>query len=386
MVEQAVAFSPLELQPLVWERLSRIHRQHHVGTAYLFTGPRGSGKEALALEFAALLNCKNPAAAPCGACSSCHRFQVLQHENLQLVVPLPVHAKRRSKSSDPLDALDKTDLKNLNAALQAKARDRFYKIQLPGANTIPINAIRDLRKTLVLRSIEKGRKVVLIFDAHLLSTQQGESANALLKLLEEPPPGTTLILVTDHRSELLPTVLSRCQIVDFPPLEKTIIKKYLEGQGTKSEDAQLIATLAEGDLQLARRLMVRSAQEIYSLIKTLVQQITTEDASVWRTFIDTYARLATSDPEEFWFHIYLLQLWLKEAFALKQGLTNHLHLAPLQPELEQFNKTYPQADLHQMNLILEELLESLAKKLYLPLTLTTVLIDLQALLVPTSSK
>jgi len=121
-------------------------------------------------------------------------------------------------------------------------------------------------------------------------------------------------------------------------------------------------------------------------MKTLVQQITTEDASVWRTFIDTYARLATSDPEEFWFHIYLLQLWLKEAFTLKQGLTNHLHLAPLQPELKQFNKTYPQADLHQMNLILEELLESLAKKLYLPLTLTTVLIDLQALLVPTSSK
>jgi len=371
---------------VVWERLSRIHQQHHVGTAYLFTGPRGAGKEALVLEFAALLNCKNPDDTPCGNCSSCHRFRLLQHENLMLVVPLPVHAKRGSKGSTSLEALDKKDLKNLEAAFQAKARDRFYKIQLPGANTIPINAIRDLRKTLVLRSIEKGRKVVVIFDAHLLSTQQGESANALLKLLEEPPPATTLILVTDQRSEMLPTVCSRCQIVDFPPLEKALVKKYLEGHGTQSADAQLIATLAEGDLHLARKLMVRSAQEIYSLIKTLVQQVTTEDASVWRTFIDYYTRLAASDPEEFRFHIYLLQLWLKEAFALKKERVNHLHLSALQPELEQFNETFPQADLHRMNLVLEALLESLAKKLYLPLTLTTVLIDLQAHLGATSSK
>jgi DNA polymerase-3 subunit delta' len=357
-----------------------------VGTAYLFTGPRGAGKETLALDFAALLNCKNPGDIPCGNCSSCLRFRLLQHENLKLVVPLPVHAKRGSKNSDPLEALDKNDLKNLETALQAKARDRFYKIQLPGANTIPINAIRDLRKTLMLRSLEKGRKVVVFFDAHLLSTQQGESANALLKLLEEPPSGTTLILVTDHRWEILPTVLSRCQIVDFPPLKEIIIRNYLEGCGIKPEDAQLIATLAEGDLHLARKLMVRSAKEIYSLIKTLVQQVTTEDASVWRTFIDYYARLATSDPEEFRFHIYLLQLWLKEAFALKKGLVAQLHLSTLQQDLEQFNKTFPQADLHRMNLILEELLESLAKKLYLPLTLTTVLIDLQSHLVATSSK
>jgi len=371
---------------VVWERLSRIHQQHHVGTAYLFTGPRGAGKEALALEFAALLNCKNPGDTPCGSCSSCHRFRTLQHENLKLVVPLPVHAKRGSKSSAPLEALDKNDLKNLETALQTKAQDRFYKIQLPGANTIPINAIRDLRKTLVLRSIEAGRKVVLLFDAHLLSTQQGESANAILKLLEEPPSGTTLVLVTDHRSEMLPTVLSRCQVVDFPPLEEKIVEEYLENQGTNPEDAHLIATLAQGDIHLARKLMVRSAQEIYSLIKTLVKQVTTEDASVWRTFIDYYARLATSDPEEFRFHIYLLQLWLKEAFALKKGLVKQIRLVALQPELERFNKTFPQADLHRMNLVLEELLESLAKKLYLPLTLTTILIDLQGHLAAASSK
>ena len=85
----------------------------------------------------------------------------------------------------------------------------FYKIQIPKANRILIRSIRDLRKTLYLKEDNVGRKMVLFFDAHLLSAGQGEAENALLKILEEPPKNTTLLLVSDHKELLLSTILSR---------------------------------------------------------------------------------------------------------------------------------------------------------------------------------
>ena len=81
-----------------------------------------------------------------------------------------------------------------------------------------------MRRKLYLKTQNSGRKVVLVFDAHLLNSGQGEAANAFLKILEEPPSNTTIILVTDHMELLLPTILSRCQKINFPKLNN----KYLE--------------------------------------------------------------------------------------------------------------------------------------------------------------
>ena len=97
-------------------------------------------------------------------------------------------------------------------------REMFFKINVPGARRITINAVRDLRKTIYLKSQSGGRKMVLIFDAHLLSEGMGESANALLKILEEPPKNTSFILVSDKKLALLPTIISRCQPMNFSAL------------------------------------------------------------------------------------------------------------------------------------------------------------------------
>ena len=114
--------------------------------------------------------------------------------------------------------MSKGDIDLLTESIQNKSKDPFYKISIPRASRILIQSIRELRKSLYLKGSPSGRKLVIIFDAHLLSVGQGEAANALLKILEEPPENTTLILVTDHQSLLLPTILSRCQLIQFPPL------------------------------------------------------------------------------------------------------------------------------------------------------------------------
>ena len=84
----------------------------------------------------------------------------------------------------------------------------FHKINVPKARRITIDSIRFLRKSLYLKSQASGRKIVIIFDAHLLTEGGGESANALLKMLEEPPGNTSLILVTSNKSKLPLTIIS----------------------------------------------------------------------------------------------------------------------------------------------------------------------------------
>ncbi|MCK4578439.1 MAG: hypothetical protein KAU50_06595, partial [Candidatus Marinimicrobia bacterium] len=95
-------YPDLRLHTNLWERLSTTFLQGRLGHAYLFYGPAGSGKEAHAIELAALVNCKQPSVeGACGRCPSCIKMKTLQHPNLQLVVPLP----RRNpveKRDDPL--------------------------------------------------------------------------------------------------------------------------------------------------------------------------------------------------------------------------------------------------------------------------------------------
>ena len=111
-----------------------------------------------------------------------------------------------------------------------------------------------------------GRKIVLIFDAHLLSAGQGEAANALLKILEEPPKNTTLILITDHVELLLPTILSRCQRIGIPRLNDSFIQDWLRMKMVKESEIQFLAGLSLGNIHQARYLILQSVGDLMKLV------------------------------------------------------------------------------------------------------------------------
>jgi DNA polymerase-3 subunit delta' len=371
----ALKFPLTELQPLIWKRLARIHRMQRVGSAYLFSGPPGSGKEPLAIAFAQLLNCEQPEETPCGACGSCVRFRTLQHEHLKLVVPLPT-GKASGDGGDVLQSLTKPDLKELMEAIQEKARQPFYKIRLSRASRIRIDSIRELRHTLYLKMQNPGHKVVLIFDAHLLSAGQGEAANALLKILEEPPDHTTLILVTDHKADLLPTILSRCQQIDFPPLKTRVVEAVL-AEELERDQAAFIAGVAHGDMHRALSLAQRAPGEVADTMRDLIHTVLNPRSETWRRFVVDHTRLAKTDPEEYRFRLYLLQLWFRGAYRLRRGLPDELHQDGFREEMQTLNEHYPRADFVKINTILEEGMEALAQNRYLPLTLINLLISIQ---------
>jgi len=118
----------------------------------------------------------------------------------------------------------------------------------PSGSLIKIAQIRELSQKLLVKPYEAAMRVVIIHDAH---TMNPESGNALLKVLEEPPEKTMFILITDQASDVLPTILSRCQIVTFNPVSRESIRSYLVRKGIDSDRAVVAASMAGGSMAKA---------------------------------------------------------------------------------------------------------------------------------------
>ena len=369
-------FDIKKAQSEIWKRLLLTFKNNRVGSAYLFSGPRGCGKEALAIEFGALLNSESNEGEYDPNSPGATRFKALQHEHMKLVIPMPA-PKTIKKNQSVLETLSEKDLDHLNQFIQKKAQDPFYKIRMPKATRILIHSVRELRRSLHLKITSAGRKIVLIFDAHLLSVGQGEAANALLKILEEPPPDTTLLLVTDHKHDLLPTIISRCQNISVPLLGGDIIKMHLVESGADKKSADFYSVIAQGDMQRALSISDFTMKELMKLIHSMVLPVTGENANDWRRFINTYSRMSTSSADEFKFHLYLLQLWFRAASRMRNGISDEMHIPELAESLETFNTNYPLADLREIDLLLENSINALRHNLYMSLTLTNCLIEIR---------
>lgn len=173
--------------------------------AYLFAGPAGVGKRMAARTFAAALNCTGPEdAKPCGTCQPCQQMQAGNYAGYREITPVK--------------------------------------------GSLRLQQIKEVQDMLALAS-ETGRyRVVVIEEAEKLTA---EAANALLKILEEPPENTVFILITTQQAGVLPTVASRCGLVYFRPLPAGILTQLLAGGVDRPE---LVAALAQGSMEQATAL------------------------------------------------------------------------------------------------------------------------------------
>ncbi len=365
------------VQPDIWQRLTKIFTSNRLSNGYVFSGPAGSGKEGTALSFAALINCKHPGDIPCGTCSSCIRFESLQHEHLNLVFPLPTGKKSGDETSDPLLNLDDKTVAAITDMIQMKASDPFYKIQVPKANRILIQSIRYLRHTMYLKSVESGYKVVVILDAHLLISGSGESGNALLKLLEEPPEKTTLILVTDKKSALLPTLLSRCQHVDFPPLNDEVIMDGLSTNDKSTSLKEMATVLSGGNMIRARQLGNYSSSELLSEIQSLVDHFTSVNGPSHRSFVREMVGFIEKEPIQYDLKLSLVQTWFHLVAKAKNDIPTGLSGSKLESDIHTFITAHPNMNIVSINAEIEKLKRGPAQNLNIPLALISTSLRIQ---------
>jgi DNA polymerase III subunit delta' len=197
------------LKPLVGHadsrsRVSRAIREGRLPQVLLLTGPAGIGKQRLALWIAQLLYCERPGLEPCGHCRGCRLVLGLGHPDLHWIVPIP-----RPKAAEP----DKQIEEAAEAIAEVLAERRASPLYLPpdGLSAHGMATARLIARRAALTPVEGKRKVFVIGEAERLVPQEAnpEAANALLKLLEEPPGDSTFVLTTAEPSRVLPTIRSR---------------------------------------------------------------------------------------------------------------------------------------------------------------------------------
>jgi DNA polymerase-3 subunit delta' len=209
----------------VKQLLKRILESGRVPGALLFVGEEGVGKRLFAVELAKALNCRSPQGVEaCDVCSACRRIAKFNYP--------------QSKDPDDWIEMIRTDHPDVVMVVAPK-------------RVLRVDQMRQIEGEANYRPFEGKARVFLIDDADKLNEQ---SANALLKVLEEPPPTSRIILITSRPAMLLPTVRSRCQVIRFSPLTVDEIEQHLASDRTaKASEVGLRARLAGGSIGRAQR-------------------------------------------------------------------------------------------------------------------------------------
>lgn len=196
----------------------------------------------------------------------------------------------------------------------------FLHLQASGAY-IKIDQIRELKKQLTYAPFEGKYRIILIDDIHQ-SLRGKEAANSLLKSLEEPPPNSIFILTADEAGEILPTILSRCQIIPFYPLPGEEVTRVLEEEGVDRLTASALTGLSEGSLGRARFLANREILELRREIAGMLINGSPDSPDVDLIFqLSDKAAALKGEVERL---LDLLANWLRDVILAGQGLDDRL--------------------------------------------------------------
>lgn len=218
-------------------------RLHH---AYIFSGPAGVGKFTTAMAFAKALLCHSPERDLAGrviACGSCKSCRLVDARN---EVDQPADA--RGGADDEPAALGSAhpDLHVVTKELARYSEDRQTRERK--LTSIPVDVLRSALIEPVYRAAQLRHNKVFIVDEAELLNPTGQ--NLLLKTLEEPPAGTTIMLVTSSEHRLLPTIRSRCQRVTFTPLPDEVVQQWVDAHASDwlEQDRRWLVSFAAGSL------------------------------------------------------------------------------------------------------------------------------------------
>ena len=205
------------------DRITKVLERDQLGQPYLLVGPEGSGKEATALEIARRVNCSQPETCTLETlCESCLKAVTFQHPDIRWIGPAPAGLEDVAKSDQVREVFDQ------------KIANPFFQADFATSGQVLIGnpdhpgplTVRSLIHFLRRQSFQGRWKVAVVSDAQRMNAA---AANAFLKTLEEPPPGSLIFLLSTSTAGLLPTIISRCQ--------KQVVEPYPE--------ADLVAILAE---------------------------------------------------------------------------------------------------------------------------------------------
>ena len=237
--------------------------EERVPHAQLFHGPQGSGSLALALAYATYLSCQESRDGDsCGRCPSCLKYDRLVHPDLHFVFPV---FTTRSVKKDPVS--DDFIAEWRSALLESPYMTPHQWYNYIGMENKQGSIIKreseEIMKKLHLKSYESDFKVMIIWMPEKMNLT---ASNKLLKLIEEPPPMTIFLLVPEDTGPMLPTILSRTQLIRVPRIgEEDLLKALKEKHSVAEEILQGAVKIAEGNYVKAEEYLLTSEESAYQL-------------------------------------------------------------------------------------------------------------------------
>jgi len=256
----------------------------------LFSGEEGIGKKLFALEIAKALNCRSPNGIEgCDECSSCTRISRFNYP--------------QSKEPEAWEEMIRTDHGDVGMMVAPK-------------RVLKVDQMREIEREANYRPYEGRARVFLIDDADKLNEP---SANALLKVLEEPPPTSHHILITSRPAMLLPTVRSRCQMIRFSPLTVSEIEQYLLQTKTASQaQARLRARLAHGSIGRALSSDIESFKLQRDAMLKVIEALATDDRAL--LLLSSEELNSAGQKDDYESSLDILETLIRDALMLSLGV------------------------------------------------------------------
>ncbi|MFC2118572.1 ATP-binding protein [Bacteroidota bacterium] len=321
----------------VKEKLVRFVKENRISHAYLFIGPEGNGKLALAIAYAQYISCINRQENDsCGVCPSCLKYEKMIHPDLHFIFPVADVLKKikNSTSDDFLEIWRKCLLEN-----SYMNQNRWYDaIEMENKQGLISKwESNEIIKKLSFKSFESEYKVMIIW---LPEKMNQSSANKILKIIEEPPDKTVFLLVSENSELIIPTILSRTQILRIPGIEGELLwqnfqKKYSLENSQKDE----FIHLAKGNYFKAREIVedknknVEQFNFFVDLMRTSYARKIPEAVSLAEKFADMGREKQKS------FFIYSLRM-IRENFILNIMNNNQKEIVFLSNNENEFSKNF----------------------------------------------
>ena len=289
------------LQPKISQRIQTIVEKNKIANAYLLHGSEGSGKEAVALKFSSLL-------------TDCSIDEFLDNPNIFFIIPASTDFYSNFFKSKKID---EKEYQEWNQLWREKLLFPLKKIRF-NSNNIPLVALKNLKENIIFESDK--RKIVIIFDAHCLSHGSSESANALLKLLEEPPSKTSFILVTDYMNSIPATIQSRCQIISIPKIGDKDLKKYIKRTGDL--DFELLSFLSGNNLQLVDLFIQYPKSSLIDIIHNYINAIEYSNSQSISEFYEKILANINTNKENLYLDFHIIKKWLEYTNQIKSSISH----------------------------------------------------------------
>ncbi|MCK5820283.1 MAG: DNA polymerase III subunit delta [Bacteroidales bacterium] len=311
------------------DRLLRSSLDSRVSHALLMHGPEGNGKFAIAMAFAQFLNCTGEKSEDsCGVCPSCQKASKLIHPDIHYVFPV---ATSKSVSADPISDKYIKEWREYISELPYPSLQgwmNFLDIENKQGGIFKKEADELMRK-LSLKAFESEYKVVIIWLAEKMNPT---TANKLLKVIEEPPDKTVFLLLAERTEKILPTILSRTQLITVPKLtDEDLMDGLSKRYPAQIEKLPEIIPLAEGNYLQAVNLLntneqIQFYQEQFITWMRMCFRYRVNDILSWLPTIASIGRERQKAFLQYGLHL------IRENYLLNQNLESVTRMTPTEKE------------------------------------------------------